>query len=164
MHAKFQLTICTKSLKLLFRNWCNVVGICAMADARSVWKLVTFDLDFWPWHSYFSNSCYIFRVALPSNFILVGIYIFRISRSQLSFKVKVTAAKKRLRATQKLLVGNCWDLIGISVTITLEVIWSFRHFDLDLWLWDMISYLLKFMISVLKALKQLYFFSVKVHL
>jgi len=38
--------------------------------------------------------------------------------------------------TQKLLAGNCWDLIGIAVTILLKVIWSFWHFDLDLWPWD----------------------------
>jgi len=46
--------------------------------------------------------------------------------------VEVMAAKKKQLATQKPLLGNCWGLIGISVTITLEVIGSFCHFDLDL--------------------------------
>jgi len=38
----------TKSWKLLIRNWCNFVGTCPIVNARSDWKLVTFDLDLWP--------------------------------------------------------------------------------------------------------------------
>jgi len=65
------LSVRRKSRILLIRNWCNLVGMCLMANARSDWKLVTFDLDLWPWElfSYFSSSGYIFRMALPSNFI-----------------------------------------------------------------------------------------------
>jgi len=36
------------------------------------------------------------------------------------------------RKSQKLIVRNCWGLIRIYVTITLKVIQSFWHFDLDL--------------------------------
>jgi len=61
----------TKSRKLLVGNWCNLVGICAMGNARSGWKLMTFDLDLWPWvlFSYFSNWDYTFLMALLSNVI-----------------------------------------------------------------------------------------------
>jgi len=31
--------------KLPISNQCNLVGICPTVNARSVWKLVTFDLD-----------------------------------------------------------------------------------------------------------------------
>jgi len=57
---------------LLVGNRCNLVEICQMGNARSVWKLVTFDLDFWPWElfSYFFNSGYNFWMVRPSNFIL----------------------------------------------------------------------------------------------
>jgi len=53
------LSVCvsvrTKSRKLLIRSWCNLVGICPKVNNGSVWKLVTFDLDLWPWElfSYF---------------------------------------------------------------------------------------------------------------
>jgi len=35
----------TKSRKLLNGNWCNLVEICHTVNARSVWNLVTFDLE-----------------------------------------------------------------------------------------------------------------------
>jgi len=38
----------TKSRKLLVRNWCNLVAICPTVNARSIWKLVTFDVNLWP--------------------------------------------------------------------------------------------------------------------
>jgi len=37
------------SQKLLIGNLCNVVAIRPMRNARTSWKLVTFDLDLWPW-------------------------------------------------------------------------------------------------------------------
>jgi len=47
-----------KSRKLLIRNWCkpNLVEMCPTVNTRSVWKLVTFDFDLWPWElfSFFS--------------------------------------------------------------------------------------------------------------
>jgi len=42
------LSVCTKSWKLLIRNWCNFAGICPVVNAISVWKLVIFVLDLWP--------------------------------------------------------------------------------------------------------------------
>jgi len=45
----------TKSRKLLIRNKCTLLGICPVVNARSDWKLGTFDLELWPWElfSYF---------------------------------------------------------------------------------------------------------------
>jgi len=40
-----RLSVRTISRKLLVGNRCNLVGICPMVNARSDWKLVTFDLD-----------------------------------------------------------------------------------------------------------------------
>ena len=48
-------------------------------------------------------------------------------------KVKVTAAKKRMQLKKQ--VRNCWDIIGICVT--LKVIWRFCYltltFDLEVY-------------------------------
>jgi len=72
------LCVClsTKSQKLLIRNRCNLVGICPMVNARSDWKLVTFDLDLWPRElfSYYFDSGYTSTMARPSSFILVWRY------------------------------------------------------------------------------------------
>jgi len=38
---------------------------------------------------------------------------------------------KAVECNSKTTDGNCWSLIGISVTITLEGIQSFRNFDLE---------------------------------
>jgi len=78
------VSVCTKSRKLLIRNWCKLVGICPIVNSRSIWKLVTFDLDL---ESYFR----IFPAhAIPfATSFLVWRYIFRISRSLFSFKVMV---------------------------------------------------------------------------
>jgi len=53
--ASVCLSVTTQSRKLQIRNWCNLVGMCPTVNARSGWKLVTFDLDLWPWElfSYF---------------------------------------------------------------------------------------------------------------
>jgi len=69
--ASVCMSVCTKSRKLLLRNQCNLVGICLMGNARSTWKLTTFDLDLWPWElfSYFFYSGYTFTMAWPRNFI-----------------------------------------------------------------------------------------------
>jgi len=103
-----RLSVRTKSRKLLIRNWCNLVEICPMVNARGGSKLVTFDFDLWSWElfSYFLNSGYILHLATSFS---VCRYFFRISRLWFSFKVngskiKVIAAK------------NCCGLIGISVT------------------------------------------------
>jgi len=40
------VSVRAKSRKLPVANWCNLVGICPMVNARGVWKFVTFDLDF----------------------------------------------------------------------------------------------------------------------
>jgi len=42
-------SVCRKSWNRLIGNWCNLVGICLIENAGSDWKLVTFDLDLWPW-------------------------------------------------------------------------------------------------------------------
>jgi len=40
------VSVRTKSRKLLVGDRCNLVGICPVMNARSVWKLEIFDLDF----------------------------------------------------------------------------------------------------------------------
>jgi len=128
------LSICLKSRKLLTRNWCNLVEICPTINAKSVWKLVIFDLDLWPWElwSYFRifpAQVIPFEWLYLANSFLVWGYIFRTSRSWFSFKVMIQGqghgSAKAVACKSNLLVANCWGLIGISVTTTLEVIRSF---------------------------------------
>jgi len=56
------LFVCTKSRKLLIENWCKLVRICPVVNARSGWKLVTFDLDLWSWELVWYFSFYIWSV------------------------------------------------------------------------------------------------------
>jgi len=76
------VTVRTISQKLLIRNWCNLVWICPMVNAKSTWRLMTFDLDLWPWviFSYFfpsqALSFEFFKLAASFS---VWMYIFRIS-------------------------------------------------------------------------------------
>jgi len=67
------LSVCTKSQKLLNRNWCSLVVICTMVNARSDWKLPTFNLDLWPWELFsyfFSNSSNNFWMPWASSFLV----------------------------------------------------------------------------------------------
>jgi len=109
---------------------------------------VTFDL----WRellSYF-QAIYFESLDLATSFF-VWRHIFRISRLQFSFKVvglRSRSQQQKVVAYNSKTTGRkCWGLIGVSVTITLEVIGSFWHFDLDLWLWDIFSF---FSIQTLK--------------
>jgi len=89
----------TKSRKLLLRNWCNLVRMCPMVNARRGSKLLTFDLDLWHWELflYFLNSAiYLEGLDLATSFS-VWRYIFRISRSQFSFKVIGLRSRSRWR-------------------------------------------------------------------
>jgi len=99
------VSVSTKCRKLPIRNWCNLVGICPMVSARSAWKLVTFDLDLWTWEifSYFSNSGYTFRMALPSNFI---------SRSRFSFNVMGPRSRSRQCKSGSVQLKNYWSEIA----------------------------------------------------
>jgi len=89
------VSVCTKSRKLLVRNRCNLVGLCPMGDFRSGWKLVIFDLDFWPWElfSYFLFAMYMSSSSKSFEYLSVATsfsvwrYMFRISRLPSSFKV-----------------------------------------------------------------------------
>jgi len=94
--ASVCVSVCTKSWKLLIRNWCNLVGICPMVKARSVWKLVIFDLDFSPWDIFpnFSNSSSFECLKLAASFsawryILEYLSHLRVSRSSVNCKVMV---------------------------------------------------------------------------
>jgi len=82
------LSVCTKSPKLLIRNWCNLVGICPTVNARSGSKMVTFDLEL---ESYFrtfsSQAIYSEWLNPPATSSSFWRYIFRISRSRSSFKI-----------------------------------------------------------------------------
>jgi len=84
------VSVCTMSQKLLIRNWCNLVGICPMVNARGGWKLVSFDLGLWHWElfSYFSSSGYTSQTVWPNNFTFsMVMHLISSSRSWFSFKV-----------------------------------------------------------------------------
>jgi len=73
------VSVHTKSQKLLFRNWCNLAGICPVMNAKSDWKSVTFDLDLWPWEvfSYFF-ICHARRLPLGvSNALTQWVWVCR---------------------------------------------------------------------------------------
>jgi len=93
----------------------------------SWWHLMlTFDLE--SYVHIFSCQAILFEWLYLATSVLVWRYIFRISRSRYSFKVKVTAVENG-----SMQVENYWSgLIGISVMITLKVIWSFWHFHLEI--------------------------------
>jgi len=63
---------------------------------------------------FFSSDCTFEWFYLATSFS-VRWCIFRISRSRFSFNVMGPTCRSRQR-NSKLLVGNCWGLIGISVT------------------------------------------------
>jgi len=130
-HLSVCQPISTKFRKLLTGNWCNLVGICPIVNARNVWKLATFDLEIY-FRTFSIQAIYFERLDLA-----VWRYIFRISRSQFTFKVMCPWWRSWRRKSgsihlKKLLARNCRGLSGISVTITLEVLQSFWHFNLDL--------------------------------
>jgi len=129
------LFVCShKVSKSTDRNWCSLVGICPMVNARSGWWLVTFDLE-----SYFCifliQGIYFEWLYLATLFS-VWRHIFRISRSRFNFKVMGPRSKQWKSGSMQL--NNYWPEIAgawirISVTIMLEVIWCFwpltlRHF------------------------------------
>jgi len=91
----------TKSQKLIIRNWCNLVGMCPMVNARSGSKLVTFDFDLWPWEL-FSNfsmqGIYFEWLDLATSFS-VWIYTFRISSPRFSFKIVGLRSRSQQRKT-----------------------------------------------------------------
>jgi len=98
------LSVCSKSRKLLVRNWCNLIETCPMVNARSVWNVVTFDPDLWPWElfSYFLFGIHIsyiigsFECRNLATSFSVQRYIFRISKSPSSFKVTGLISRSRL--------------------------------------------------------------------
>jgi len=93
--ASVCLSLRTKSRKPLIRNWCNLLGICPVVNARGVWKLVTFDLE-----SYFRTYLsYNFRTDWPvdlATLTLIWRYDLRISMSRSSF-----GSDPRLRSPQQ---------------------------------------------------------------
>jgi len=103
------LSVNTKSRKLLIGNWCNLVRICPMVNARSDWKLVTFDLER---HFVFLVQAVIFEWLVVAALYSVCRYIFRIFRSRSIFKVmgsrsrswqRKSVACKAITTGQKLL-------------------------------------------------------------
>jgi len=105
-----------------------LIGICPVVKARSDWKLVTLTFDLESYFRSFSIQAICFEWLDLATSFSVWKHIFKISRSQFSFKVMVQGqgygGEKAIASNSKILAGNCWDLIGISVTIMLEVIWS----------------------------------------
>jgi len=104
----------------------------------SWWHLtLTFDLE--SYFRIFFNLGYSFRTALRGN-VIFGMEI------QLTRSLKVINLTSRSRQWQggslqsKTTGQNYLGLIGMSVTITLEAVRSFWHFDLDLWPWDVSLY------------------------
>jgi len=63
-----------KSRKLLVGNICNLVGICPMGNARSGYKLVTFDFE-----SYFRTLSFAMHMSsVISNFECLGNFVFSV--------------------------------------------------------------------------------------
>jgi len=101
------LSVCRKSRKLLVGNWCNMVGICSLVNARSAWKLITFDLDLWPWEFvFFEIQAIPFECLDLATSFSVWRYIFKISRSRFSFKVMVPRSRSRERISGGMQLKN----------------------------------------------------------
>jgi len=81
----------TKSRKLLIRNchWCNLVAICPILNARSGWKLMTFDLDLWG-----------FDLELFSYFFIYHIYLIHLSFECLNLATSFSACRYILRISR----------------------------------------------------------------
>jgi len=109
-----RVSVRRKSRKVRVGNWCNLVEICPTGDGRSDWKLVTFDLDLWPWglFSYFFDSGYIFLKVWRSNFVFSWRHIFRISRSQFSFEVIGLGSRSLQRKCGSMKLKNYWPEIA----------------------------------------------------
>jgi len=117
-------------------NWCIFVKICPMGNARGGWKLVTFNIDLWPW-------------KLFSYFIQFRLYILNGLTWQLHFQFGDTSSEylhhgwvsrswvqRQGHGSEKAVACNSkttgWKLLRldrISVTITLEVSRRLWHFD-----------------------------------
>jgi len=97
VRASVCTSVSTKSRKLLVRNRCHLVRICPIVNARSDWKLVTFDLDLWPWElfSYFSAQAIPFERLDLATSLTVWRYFLRMSTSQFSFKVIGSRSRSR---------------------------------------------------------------------
>jgi len=94
------------------RNWCNLVGICPMWNAKSGWKFVTFDLDIWPWElfSYFFLIwAILFEWLYLATSFSVWKYIFGISGSNFSFKVMGLSSRSRQQKFE-----NYWSEIAAA--------------------------------------------------
>jgi len=126
------------SRKLLIRNWCNLVGMSTMMNARSDWKLVTFDLDLWPWElfSYFFNLGY-----TPSEWLYLAIsflvrrYVFRISMSRYSFKVIRPRSRSRQQKNghSLIILLYVWFLIKTPSTEVLLLLMNTLKIAINGW-------------------------------
>jgi len=78
----------TKSQKLLIGNWCNLVGMCPMVNARSGWKLVTFDRDIWPWElfAYFSIHFHRYFIELVQTTDVFSSLVLTALRRHISYR------------------------------------------------------------------------------
>jgi len=133
--------------KLPVGRRCSLVGIWAMVNVRGGWKLVTFDLDLWPWElfPYFFNSGNNFWMALLySNSIFgMGIHL-RISRLYSSFKVMVQGQGHgiektvacSLKTTGRKFLEFARNIYYDNARSGLE----FLTFDLHLWPWKIYLY------------------------
>jgi len=122
-----------KSRKLQIRNRCNLVGICLMVNARSGWKLVTFDCDLWPWELFldFSFAMHIsstvgsFECLYLATSFLVWRYNFRISGSPSSFKVTGSVSRSQKRKSGRT------QVCAPSVTGVVLMWHSYTHWCFD---------------------------------
>jgi len=97
------VSVRTISRKLLIRNWCNLVGTCPTENARSGWKLVTFDLE-----SYFRT--FSIKAIYFEWLDLSGLrYILRIFRPWFTFKVITCNSKTTGRKLLRLDQNSCYD-------------------------------------------------------
>jgi len=120
-----------KILKILFRNWCSLVG---ERKARSVWTLKI--IDIWPWElfTYFAIHAVPFEWLDLATLFSVWGYISRLSRTHSSFnfqdhgdEVKGHSSEKALARNSKVLIRNWRNLIN-----AISLCWRMTlNFDLE---------------------------------
>jgi len=114
------VSVRTKSRKLLIRNWCDLVGNApswTLKVIQSWWHLsLTFNLD--NYFRAFLISAICFKYIYIATLFSVRRYIFRISKSEFSFKVMGSKPKSRQRKSGSMqLKTTRWKLLGLDRNI-----------------------------------------------
>jgi len=118
-------------VRLLITNWCNLVGIWAMVNAKRWRNLATFDLNLWSWElfSYFFSTQALPWLDLATS-LSVWRYIFRIL-----FSIKVMDPRSRSRQRKACnSKTTAWKLLGLDRNMCYDNARS--HLEVfDIWTW-----------------------------